>query len=304
MIGRWIVVILVSGFVISACSKSGGAGSLSSTTKLTSTSLGTRTSSGLNVAVHPCPTGTVTCVTPSNFSGKAIKTALRIGSGGTYISVTTATSGDLSKVTSSTTLNDFDFAAGLTFSATGSIEKEFDAGASFKDALMFFDYIDVTFTAPSFGVSTATTLRLVFANDEVLGYTMGDVLIKDGTDFKWCSTGAASLSSCSTTRPASPIVNAEVRDYAEAGSPVIPYFTTEVFSSSAGTSPVTTTFAELNGKAWTFSFDFDATDSIAVPNGTYTDVFQVMPELIIRGMSPQVNTGGQGMSAVLTATQG
>ncbi len=289
--------------LITSCGKSSAGKAVTVSTTFLSSSLSARgASAGLNQAVHPCPSGTHTCFSPKNFSGKVITTQLRVTSGGSLTSLKVIDGGSLdSNVTSTSKLGDFDFLQALAISGTPT-STDFGASGAYKDVLIYFDYVDVTFTNAGIGVATEQTVRIAYATDDAKGYVRGDILLKVGADFKWCPTTATTTGDCTLTRPASPLVNAEVKNYVESGSPVIPYFSTEVFLDATGKGLVTVAYSSLIAKSWTYAIDFDGTDSIAVPNGVYANIFAVMPALLIRGMSPHVKATGSGMAGILTAT--
>lgn len=119
-------------------------------------------STGLSEVVHPCPTGSHTCLTPTAVSGQAFQVAIRISYSETYIRLVPVGTMGFDKS------YDFDFAEPPPM--LGDISccdgHEFGAHvASFKDAEIFFAYLDVTVDAFSVGVADPHTFRLVYADD-------------------------------------------------------------------------------------------------------------------------------------------
>ncbi len=326
-----VVSVITSFTMFSACSDSNTAGALTASTTLKSSNLTTSVTttsleknsadgstrlrpavSGLNNAKTPCPTGTTTCFSPVAMGGKFSSFNLRISSSGQYSRLELISQSTSDNSITSNALNSFDLGSPTAISGTPECcgDITFDSSSHFKDLIWNIGWIDAKFTDSSFGISGggSTTLRFVYFTDSVTGYQKGDILIKDGNDFKWCPTTATAIGDCSTTRPGSPITqNSGIVNYTpESGSPVLPYLSAEIYESATGDGVVTTSASELTGSvSFTVDFDHENVFAVETPNKTFTNIFDVMDELYIRSLSATptgVSTTG-GLGAVLTVSK-
>ncbi len=273
------------------------------------------TSIGLNQARgNACQLNVATCFTPTAFSGKFDSLKLRLGISGVYLG--------LDVIPSASAPQTFDFSnpTALDKGFPCCDGKSWDThGALFKDLIWTLASVDATFDKPG-GLSGTVALRLVYAADDALGYTKGDVLIKDGMDYKWCPVGSTTLAQCSTTRPSNPITqDMDVVHYTPmSNEPALPYLDAEVFPDSTGHGVVdfSESANEFVTKQWAFTVDFDATGAFAVAQKTpgvdvtFNTPQEMMAQLFLRGLSAypaalKAKDGGSsvgaGISAVLTA---
>lgn len=261
-------------------------------------------SSGLNQAKTPCPSGANTCFTPSAFGGKFESFSVRVSQDGSYISLNIIPS-----TTAGTADKTFDFGAPAAISGSYSCcggESWSANEVQLKDMIWTLGSIDFTFDGTSLGFTGTHTLKLVYADNTALGYIKGDILLKVGDDYKWCPTTATTTNDCSTTRMASPITQdaAFVNYTAAAGDPSLPYFDAELYANAAGTVQTAPASEELKTKTFEFTVNFDMTDSFAVPeaNAAYSNIFQAMPKIYARGLNvaPTGTLQSVGMNAVVT----
>jgi len=216
----------------------------------------------------------------------------------------------------STDLNSFDLGSPTAISGTPSVSTgSFNDTTHYASLNWTIGWIDAQFDKEDFGLSAGTvTYRFVYFTDSVTGYQKGDVLIKDGSDFKWCIVGATSMSNCYTTRAAAAAAgtvltqNSGIVNYAPTdGSPDLPYLDAGISANATGVGEVTVTASDL-ATAVSFTADFDHAYAFAIEtpsaNTTISDEFDVMDEIYVRGLSATptgVSVSG-GVNAVLTAT--
>ncbi len=269
---------------------------------------------GLNEATTPCPTGTTTCYSPSAMGGKFSGFTLRISTNGTYqrleiVPPVQGTDDDGDEIIS-TNLNSFDLGSPSAISGSPSVNTgSLNDSSHFSDLIWTVGWIDAKFAANTFDAVGEATLRFVYFTDTATGYQKGDVLIKDGSSFKWCPTGTTLISQCQTTRPSSPITqNSGIVNHTPAsGDPELPYLAAEISANAGGTEEVTVSASQLSGTV-NFTADFDHANAFAIEDttpGPFSNIFEVMPLLYIRGLSATPSgisvTGGIG--AVLTVSQ-
>ena len=264
-------------------------------------------SQGLNQIAHKCPSGAVTCFTPTSFTGKFSTLNLRVTPGNNnYIRlpVIEPEQNDVATRTFDLSLSE---AINANFKCCEGKSWKTNEG-SYTDLLWTVGIIDVTFSGTTLGFSGTYSLRFVFANDAALGYVRGDILIKDGTDYKWCPKNTTVLSACSTTRPDAPITQDEaVVNYApKAGDPKLPYLNAELYPDATGKGKFAVSSDDLIDSSLTLTVDFDLEKILAVDGveKTFGNIFEAMPEIFVRGFSaaPAKASGGGGVAAVLSVT--
>ncbi|MDO8518708.1 MAG: hypothetical protein Q7T11_00920 [Deltaproteobacteria bacterium] len=262
-------------------------------------------STGLNEAMTPCPSGSDTCFTPSAFGGLYDSFSVRVSNDGAYTNLTIIPS-----TTAGVADKSFDF--GSPSAVSGSYECcdgeswGNNDGVQLKDMIWTLGAIDFTFDGESLGFTGTHTLKLVYADNEALGYERGDVLLKVGDDYTWCPTTALTTADCSTTRMDSAITQeAAFVDYeAAAGDPQLPYFDAELYADASGSIQSPPASEDLIASTFAFTVDFDMEDSMAVPepDAVYADIFEAMPEIYARGLNvaPTGTLQSVGMNAVVT----
>ena len=285
-----------------------GGGTTSTSTSLESSRLTSeqarmeQPAAGLNAATAPCPSGAITCVTPTAFSGTFDSLNFQLAPGdGDYVL--------LNVIASDGTARPFDLARpeAIEGSASCCDGREWDSNQGYYAALMWtVSRIDTSIDGDSLGFSGTYTFRLSFADDATTGARKGDVLLQDGEDFKWCPQGAVDVSECVSERPENPITQdpAIVAYTPPEEGPDFPYLAAALFPDATGNGKSTVGSDDLLGQALAYTVDFDLTDALAVPDPdrTFGNVFEVMPVLFFRGFSaqPTGQTVAGGISAVLT----
>jgi hypothetical protein len=220
----------------------------------------------------------VFCITPSNASGKYFGVGLLIQSSGNGMSAYF----DLeswSSVTEASETKLFDFSSPLTYSGNlnccGGEGDLKNPNSYFSDVAYMFASIDVEFSITeamgAHGTAIGThQLRFVFADNASTTAKRGDIMIKDGTDYKWVDAEG----NLSATRPGSPItMNDQVVNWTNPfgegkGNQTIPV----VYAGLAETDGKLVTSEDEMKEPATYSFNFNALGLVIFPDILHADV--------------------------------
>jgi hypothetical protein len=242
-----------------------------------------------------CDNETTICITPTNISGKVYNMRLRISAANDNHIMMEPIGEETESTTETSETYAFNLAEPVEIAGSFQLsdDDEFDENSNMKDISFIFQYIEVDISGSDTGLSDDYTLRMVYADVADLGYTQGDVLIKDGEEYKWCAEGATSLDNCSTTRPSSPITLVGIPNYVtpyEEG-PDIPIFMTEVFADTSG-SMIGVSRKQMLENDWEFNADFDLKYALKAEDDddTLDSIYDLMAKIQFNNMIAVLET--------------
>jgi hypothetical protein len=218
----------------------------------------------------------VFCITPSNASGKYFGVGLLIQAGGSGMSAYFDNE-SWSSVTETSETKIFDFSSPLTYSGNlnccGGEGDLNNPNSYFSDVSYMFASIDVEFSITesmgAHGTAIGThQLRFVFADDATSSAKRGDILVKDGADYKWVDA----VGNLSAVRPNGPItMNDQVVNWTnpfDKGNATIPV----MYSGLVETEDKMVTSEDELKKPATYSFNFNASGLVIFPDILHADV--------------------------------